>query len=105
MPTDPTVDEGTVKLKINGEVYEIDMDDLELGEVGEVEDLCDKSVQEIDWESARGMQGLVWIALHRKNPRFTVAEAGRVKLSQLENPDESNGNGSKAKTARPTKSA
>lgn len=105
MPADPTVDEGHVKLKINGEVYEIDMDDLELGEVGEVEDLCDKSVQEIDWESARGMQGLVWIALHRKNPRFTIGEAGRVKLNQLEDPDTAGGNGSKAKTARPTKSA
>lgn len=102
MADDPVVEDDVVKLKINGELFEIDMSDLELGEVGEVEDLCDKSVQDIDWESARGMQGLVWIAMHRKNPRFTIAEAGRLKFSALEDPD---ANGGKAAAKRPTKSA
>jgi hypothetical protein len=45
------------------------------------------------------MQGLVWIAMHRKNPRFTLEQAGRVKFSQLETLTNGNGDGEKAKTA------
>lgn len=100
-------DESIVKMKINGELFEVDFDDLELGEIGVVEDLIDQPVQEIDWDSARGMQGLVWIAMHRKNPRFTIADAGRIKFSAIEEPDQ-NGNGdesAKAKPKRPTKAA
>jgi hypothetical protein len=41
----------------------------------------------IDWQSARGVQGLVWIALHRENPRFTVEDAGRIKFSSFDDPD------------------
>lgn len=81
-------DESVVTLKVNGEVYKVDMDDLELDEVGTVEDLCGKSVQDIDWTSARGMQGLTWIAMHRRNPRFTIGEAGRLKFTAFEDPDE-----------------
>lgn len=81
-------DDNVVRLKVDGELYEVDMGDLELGEVGAVEDLTGKSVQDIDWDSARGMQGLVWIAVHRKNQRFTMQEAGRIKFSAFDDPDE-----------------
>jgi hypothetical protein len=101
-------EDSVVKLRIDGEVYEIDMDELELGEVGVIEDLTDKSVQEIDWESARGLQGLVWIAMHRKDPRFTLDQAGRIKFSSFSDPDVVNGTGDGEKVKagkRPTKAA
>jgi hypothetical protein len=81
-------DENIVKLKVDGDVFEVEFNELTLDEVGTVEDLCGRSVQEIDWNSARGIQGLAWIAMHRKNPRFTVQDAGRVKFTSIEDPDE-----------------
>jgi hypothetical protein len=99
-------DDSIIKLKIDGEVFEVDFDDLELGEAGEIEDLCDSSVQEIDWLSARGMQGLVWAVMHRKNPQFTIADAGRIKFSAIQDPDapaENRDGAAKGKAKRPTK--
>ena len=60
------------------------MSDLTLGEVGEIEDLCRRSVGEIDFTSARGMQGLVWVAKHRADQSFTVEDAGRIKLMAIQ---------------------
>lgn len=91
--------ENVVKLKIGAEVFTIDMDDLELDELGTVEDLCGKSVANIDWFSARGMQGLVWIAMHRKNDRFSLADAGRIKFSTIEDKTDEEDDG---KGERPT---
>jgi hypothetical protein len=82
-----TDNESLVRIKIDGKTYSFDMDDLELGEVGTVEDLCGKSMVEIDWSSARGVQGLVWVARHREDPSFTVQDAGRIKFSALEEPE------------------
>jgi hypothetical protein len=79
--------EGRVKLRIEGENYELDMNDLELDEVGTIEDLTGKPVEKIDWDSARGLQGLAWIAIHRRNPRFTIQEAGKLKFTAFEDPE------------------
>jgi hypothetical protein len=92
--------ENTAKIKIDGAVYEVDFDDLELDEVGMIEDLTGRSVANIDWESARGMQGLACIALRRNNPSFTWEQAGKLKFSSfepVEDPAE--------KPKRPTKAA
>lgn len=93
--------DNVVKLKVDGTVYEVDFDDLELDEIGMVEDMTGKSVQDIDWDSARGLQGLVWIAMHRRDPRFTLEEAGRLKFTAFEAPDEEKPGAAK----RPTKAA
>jgi hypothetical protein len=95
--------DGRVKLRIDGENYEIDMHDLELDEVGTIEDLTGKSAEDIDWDSARGMQGLAWIAIHRRNPRFTIQEAGRLKFTAFEDPEGDAAPASGAKPRRPTK--
>lgn len=84
-------DEDIVRLKIDGKEYAVDMADLELAEVGVVEDLLGKSVQDIDWGSARGMQGLVWIAVHRDDPHFSIEDAGRIKFGAFSDPTEKAG--------------
>jgi hypothetical protein len=76
-------EDSVVRLKIDGNVFEVDMSDLTLNEVGTIEDLTGKSVQEIDWESARAMQGVAWIAMHRANPRLTLEEVGNIRFSQI----------------------
>jgi len=81
-------DDSLVKLKVDGDVFEVDFNDLTLDEVGVVEDMTGKSVQDIDWNSARGMQGLLWIAMHRRNDRFTLEDAGRLKFSSIQDPEE-----------------
>lgn len=80
-------DKNVARLKIDGQLFEVDFDELELAEVGVIEDLCGRSVGEIDWNSARGIQGMVWIAMHRKNPLFSVEDAGRVKFKSIEDPE------------------
>jgi hypothetical protein len=92
--------ENTVKLKVNDDIFEVDFDDLELDEIGAIEDLIGKSVQDIDWESARGLQGLAWIAMHRRDPRFTLQQAGKLKFTAFSDPEES-----EAGKKRPTKAA
>lgn len=101
-----TTNVGVVKLNIAGDTFELKFDDLELGEIGVIEELCDRSMRDIDFESARGIQGLVWVAMHRKNPQFTIADAGRIKFSAIQDAvtDES-ADAAKGKAERPTKAA
>lgn len=95
--------ENVVKLKVDDRVYTVDFDDLEIDEIGTIEDLTGKSVQDIDWYSARGMQGLLWIAMHRSDPRVSLQDVGKVKFSAIKDADDTPADESKPK--RPTKAA
>lgn len=77
-----------MKVKVNGEVYEVPhKDDLDIDETIAVEEAI--GLPGPRWETEGGfrvIKGLVWIAMRRKNPNFTYADA-RFKLGDLE-PDE-----------------
>lgn len=94
--------EDVVKLKVGDDIFEVDMSDLEFDELGTVEDLCGRSIADVDFYSARGMQGLVWIAMHRRDPRFTIAEAGKLKFSAVKDMTDA---ADEEKPKRPTKAA
>jgi len=75
-----------IKLKIDGVVYTLDPDDLELGELVALEDLTGKPYSEVDFESAKAMLGMAWVMIHRANANFTVEDAGRLKVSAFADP-------------------
>jgi len=95
-------DEGNIiKIKVQDEIFTLNFDDIEIDEMGTVEDLTGRSMNEIDWTSARGMQGIVWIVKHRQDPRFTLQDAGKLRFGQVEDAPPAEGD----KPKRPTKAA
>jgi hypothetical protein len=66
----------------------INLDDLELGEIEELENTLEVSLGELDLTSARVMVHLIWIAKRRDDPTYTLDDARKIKLSQLQDDDE-----------------
>lgn len=91
-----------LELTINGKSYVVDPDDLELGEVEVIEDLCGCAIDEVDWKRARAVRAVAFIVLHRANPAFTLEDAARMKISSFGPAEAANGNGN---GARPTSRA
>jgi hypothetical protein len=71
------------------EVVAIDLDDLELGEVEELEESLGQSLSEIDVSSARVIVRLIWITKKRNDPKYTLDKARKIKLRHL--PQDQNG--------------
>lgn len=69
---------------VGGEKYSLSYDALTLNELAALERLAGKAFQQIDLESAIGMQGLAWIAIHRRKPDFTIEDAGNLPLSAFQ---------------------
>jgi len=67
------------QLLIDGETFDVPAeDDWELGELAELSRLKDK------WGDMGATIGLVWIAKHRQDPSFTVEQAGKIKVGQVD---------------------
>lgn len=72
-------------MKIN-----FDMDALTLGDLEDFEDIAGRGLVEAmqDYQngkvSMKELTGLVWICTRVENPEFTLAEARKVKLSDLD---------------------
>lgn len=73
--------ESVARFTVNGEAYEIDGERLTLGEAAEVESHFDADFDELHGQQAT--LALVFIAIRRKNPQFTWAEAGRIEIREL----------------------
>lgn len=66
-------------ITIDGVAFEVpDEDDWELGELAEFGRLRDK------WGNMGATIALVWIVKHRADPAFTVDQAERVKVGQVD---------------------
>lgn len=86
-------DEPAIRLKINGKMYELSsFDDLTLDETGLIEDLMGgvpiEDMSAGDFALKKVMKALAYIFLSRENSAFTFADAGRLKLSDFESPDD-----------------
>lgn len=88
-------------LTINGKSYELDPDDLTLGEVELLEDTCDCAIQDIDFNRANAMRALVFIFMSRSDPSFSMDDAKAMKVSAFGGIEEP----AKAAPKRPTKAA
>lgn len=89
-------DDSNIRLSIEGKNYDLDPDDLELGEVEIIEDLMGAAISEVDFTRAKAVTALVYILKRREDPKFTLDMARRVKLSAI---------GEQQEPARPTKKA
>lgn len=90
-------------ITIAGKTYEVDVDDLELGEIEIIEDVCDCAIADVDWGRMNATRAVVYVLLHREDAAFTMDDAKRVKVGALAEPEEpAKANGAKPRS-RPTK--
>lgn len=73
--------------------FTLDPDDLELGEMEELEELMGKNIQEVFRElsggaSAKLMRGVAFILGRRADPDYTMDDARKVKLGQISPADD-----------------
>lgn len=72
---------------------EVDPEDLTLEEIGDLEDVTGKSLDEIAADlaverySAKLLIGLIWIAGRRTDPEYTLEQARAVKVGELPQPN------------------
>jgi hypothetical protein len=76
--------ETTVKIKIEGVEYPVDVNGLTIGEVEMLERETGKPLGQIDFDSITAVAVLGWIARKRKEPMFTIDDMRRIPLSQIE---------------------
>lgn len=75
---------------------DLDPNDLTLGEIEDLEGaggvpfgVLMKQLDEQTF-SSRALTALVWVAMRRKDPDFTLEDARRVKIGQVEVPNPGN---------------
>lgn len=83
----------SARLELDGEVLELDMNTLTLGEIEEVEVYFDSPIDQVPWDSGRGGLILAYLAKRRRDPDTTLDDLRDVKVSALK----------EAKLERPTK--
>lgn len=94
-----TKSDSALAFAIDGKRYEIDMDDLEFGEVELLEEAFDLPFEEIDLTRAKAMRILIFIAIRRVDPSVTMEKVSGFKVTSFEPEDEDE------KKKRPTKKA
>lgn len=85
------------------DIEEFDVNDLELGEVMEIEEITGAPLDDIQWGSARAMLAMLFVMRRRSNPDYTFEDAKKVKLKEFSPPD-SNGSAPPTKPASKPKS-
>jgi hypothetical protein len=75
-----------ISLKVENEVFDLDMDGLTWGELAELEEVAfgGESIDAINLESARGMIGLAWLARKRKYPQTIIDDLKRLPVGSIE---------------------
>lgn len=78
--------DNSIGLTISGKRYEVDQDDLELGEIEIIENAVDKAIEDVDFNRAGAIRALAYVLLHRENEAFTMADALKMKIGDLGDP-------------------
>ena len=93
-------DNDALSIQLDGKSYAID--DFTLGEIEWIEDELGAALDEINPYSIKAALRFVTIIKRRDNPKFTVDDARKLKLSLFEAPPAAT---PKAAARRPTKRA
>lgn len=80
--------DSVARFKIEGVEYDIDINDLTIGEVEMIEKQTEKPLGQIDFESITAVAVLGWIARRRKEPMFTIEDMRMIPMSQIEAVDD-----------------
>lgn len=65
------------------EGVDYDLDDLDLGEMEDIEELAGAPFGEINTGSTKGMKAFVFVLLRRNNPDITMQDIRSVKMVSL----------------------
>lgn len=91
---------------IDGKRYDINVEDLELGELEVMEEACDCAIDDIDWNRASTLRALAFIVKHREDSSFSMDDARRLTLKRFRPVDEPKADPAKPVGAkRPTRAA
>lgn len=63
----------------------LDVNQLTVGDVEDIEDICGKPFEELDFEnpSAKLMKAVIYVNGRRDNPDFTLEDARQVRLGDV----------------------
>ena len=75
-----------VRIKVENEVFDLDMSALTWGELTELEEVAfgGESIEAVNLESARGIVGLAWLARKRKYPQTIIDDVKRLPVGAVE---------------------
>jgi len=85
--TKAPTESATGRFELDGEILEFNLDELSFGEGEELETYFDQPVHEIDFESARGVLWIAYLALKRKHPDTTLDDVREMRLEALQKVD------------------
>lgn len=91
----PKKADSLTRFELDGEVLELDLNDLTFGEIEILEEYFQCLVEDIPWGSTRSALMLAYLAKRRKDPTTTLDDLRDIKVSAF----------SEAKSKRPTKAA
>ena len=83
------MNDSTVTFKIDGAEYSLDVESLTFGEVEVLEDETGKPFGDLDFDSAKALMVLAFLARKRKEPLFTLEEMRALPISAVEPVEES----------------
>lgn len=64
---------------------ELDLNRLTVGDVEDIEDICGKPLDELDFRHPNGklIKAIVYIIARRGDPSFTLDDARKIELSEI----------------------
>lgn len=72
-----------VRFSLAGEPYEINPEALTFGEMADIEQALDVTMDELEPGSATSMMAMIYVAVRRKRPDFTIEEVRAMAVSDL----------------------
>ena len=73
-----------LKIKVQGEVYELDFDQMLWGELSDLEDLLGCSLEDANLATAKGVLALAYIAVRRSQPAVTLDSLRALPMTEIE---------------------
>jgi hypothetical protein len=76
--------ESVLKIRVQGEVHELDFDHMLWGELSDLEDLLGCSLEEANLATAKGVLALAYIAARRSQPAVTLDSLRALPMTEIE---------------------
>jgi len=76
--------DSVLRIKVQGEVHELDFDQLTWGELAELEDLLGSSLEDANLATAKGVLALAFVAVKRAQPAVTMESLRALPMGEIE---------------------
>jgi hypothetical protein len=78
------VADDVIRIKVQGEVYDLDFDGLAWGELEEIEDIMGCPLEDANFATAKGVLCLAFVAVRKRNPAMTMDSLKALPVSEIE---------------------